>query len=138
MTLYGVTAAAAASAVSAGLAVVTGTVLTVRLLQPAAPPAGGPDFRFFYFLVFGTIAGLLVAGIIAWLLLAPVGSTYRRGGLAMVSAFATVLGMLVCMPVDGWFHQTGLAVLLAVCVAAALGFARLAHRGAAAVVASAP
>jgi hypothetical protein len=136
VSVFELAAAAAASAISAGLAVVTATVLALRSLQPLQPAsavvakaaAANPDFGFFYFLIFGTIAGILVAGIVAWTLLGPIGSTYRRGGLALVCAFATVLCMLVSMPVDRRFGKTGLATLLAISGAAAAGFAWRARR----------
>ena len=43
----------------------------------------------YYVLVGGTLTGIVVAGGTMWGLLAPVNSTYRRGGLSMVAAFAT-------------------------------------------------
>jgi hypothetical protein len=65
-------------------------------------------------LVGGTFLGILLAAYAAWRLLAPIESLYRRGGLAMVCAFATILLMMVCIPVHQVLGATGLAGLLAV------------------------
>ena len=46
-------------------------------------------------LLYGFSAGLAVTGAVAWRLLRPVGSTFRRGGLTMVGVLGGVsLGML--------------------------------------------
>ena len=125
----GLAATAGACAVSVGLAAVTATVLGVRLIQPPGTPQAPSEVGFpFYLLVFGTFGGIVLAAAVAWWLLAPIGSTYRRGGLALVSAFATILLMLICMPVDQWLGAPGLAGLLAVCGAAAALFGRRARR----------
>jgi hypothetical protein len=42
-------------------------------------------------LIYGTVTSVFLAGAAAFLLMAPVDSNYRRGGLAMVSAFAGFL-----------------------------------------------
>lgn len=89
---------------------ITGTVLLVDALRARGDP--GTDLRF-YFLLGGTLAGILLAGFAAWGLLGPIHSLYRRGGLAMVCAFATVLVMLICIPVNQWFGRNGLVALLA-------------------------
>lgn len=89
---------------------ITGTVLVVDALRPVADRS--TDLRL-YLLFGGTLAGILLAGFTAWGLLGPVESLYRRGGLAMVSAFATVLVMLVCIPINEWFGRNGLFLLLA-------------------------
>ena len=68
--------------------------------------------------------GVLVAGLITWTLLAPVRSTYRRGGLSFVSAFATAAGMLVTMPVNQLAGRTGLVGIVALCGVVALLLSR--------------
>ncbi len=102
-------------------------MLGIRLLAPPRPGApidlGAP----FYLLMAGTLGGVLLAFGIAWWLLAPVGSTYRRGAFAVISGFATILTMLVCMPVDRLFGPPGLLALLGVSAMAALLFARRAR-----------
>ena len=52
-----------------------------------APQLGAP----LYLLFFGTMAGLVLAGVVAWRLLDPILSVYRRGGLSVVSGLATVV-----------------------------------------------
>jgi len=99
-------------AVSAGLTVITGTVLLVDALRSSEAP-GNQDLRL-YLLFGGTLTGILLAAFAAWRMLGPITSTYRRGALAMVCAFATVVVMLICMPINQYFGRTGLLVLLAV------------------------
>lgn len=118
--------AVVASAVSAGLLVITATVLAVDALRPSGR-AGNVDFSF-YLLVGGTLAGILLAAFAAWRLLAPIGSTYRRGGLSIVCAFATVLLMLTCIPVNQLLGRTGLFLMLGLCGVTAMMLARRARR----------
>ena len=120
------------SAVAFGLAVVSAAVLVVDLLRPAAPSAVPELGAAFYLLFFGTIAGLVVAGVVAWRLLAPVVSIYRRGGLSVVSGLATVLAMLLCIPVNQLAGRAGLAALGALALLLSLLLARRARRAAAA------
>ena len=103
-------AAALASAVLTGLTAITATVLLADALRSRH---GAADLEFrFYLIAGGTIAGLVLAGFVAWRLLEPIASTYRRGGLAMVAAFATVILMLICTGVFELFGRTGLLSLL--------------------------
>ncbi len=102
--------AALACAVSAGLVMVTATVLLVDALRGGADPEN-LTLRL-YLLFSGTLAGILIAAWAAWHLLGPISSPYRRGGLAMVSGFATVLLMLVCIPINQALGRTGLVMLL--------------------------
>jgi hypothetical protein len=118
--------AAVTSAVSAGLLVITGTVLVVDALRPNQ--GSGPLDRSFYLLVGGTLAGILLAAVSAWGLLAPIGTGYRRGGLSIVCGFATVLLMLLCIPVNQLLGRTGLFILLGLCGIAAVVSARRARR----------
>jgi hypothetical protein len=115
-----------ASAVSLGLLLITATVLAVDAL--GVRESGGDIDAAFYILVGGTLAGVFLAASTAWRLLAPLESVYRRGGLSIVSAFATILLMLICIPVDQHFGSTGLLVLLGVSAVAALGLHRRAKR----------
>jgi hypothetical protein len=119
------------SGVAFGLAVVSATVIGVDTLRSAAssaePALGAP----LYLLFFGTLAGLLVAGVVAWRLLSPVLSTYRRGGLSIVSALATVLAMLLCIPVHQLSGRSGLAALGALALLVSFFLARGARRAAA-------
>jgi hypothetical protein len=94
-----------------GLGVISLTVLGVDLVRPATPPpeiAAGPAF---YLLVFGTLSGLLAGSLVTWRLLAPILSLYRRGGLSLVTGFATVLPMLLCMVANQLAGRAGLTAL---------------------------
>jgi hypothetical protein len=84
--------------------------------------------RSFYLLVGGTLAGVLLAAFSAWGLLAPLGTGYRRGGLSIVCGFATVLLMLICIPVHQLLGPTGLLFLLVLSAIAAVASARWARR----------
>jgi hypothetical protein len=115
-----------ASAVSLGLLLITGTVFVVDTLRRGAQP---PNLDLsFYLLVGGTLAGILGAACTAWRLLEPVGSLYRRGALSIVSAFATVPLMLVCIPVNQQFGRSGLLLLLAASGVLTIALARQARR----------
>jgi hypothetical protein len=48
--------------------------------------------------------------------------------LSLVFGFATVLLMLICIPVHQFFGRTGLVALLAICTVAAATLARRARR----------
>jgi hypothetical protein len=115
--------AALAAAVCTGLIVVTATVLLADLLKSGAY-AQNLTLRL-YLLFGGTLGGILAAGGAAWRLLQPIPSLYRRGGLAIVSAFATVLLMLICIPIHQMFGQAGLLVTMGLSGIAAV---LLAHR----------
>lgn len=119
-------AAVVVSAVSVGLLVITGTVLLVDALRPTQG-SGNLD-QSFYLLIGGTLAGILLAAVSAWGLLAPIGTGYRRGGLSIVCAFATVLLMLLCIPVNQFLGRPGLFILLGLCGIAAIVSARWARR----------
>src|SRR5437868_960072 len=104
-----------------GLLLITATLLVVEALRSNGGAAAVEQS--FYILVGGTLGGVGLAGYAAWYLLSPVPSTYRRGGLSMVCGFATVILMLICMPVYELLGRSGLYSLLLVCgaVAALLG-----------------
>jgi flagellar motor component MotA len=119
----GLAARAVGSAVAAGLAVVAATTFVVDALRPAsggAPDLGAP----FQVALWGTLAGITLAAVVAWRLLSPIGSTYHRGGLSLVSAFATVIAMLVCIPVNQVLGRAGLAGLAALSLALSAFLAR--------------
>ena len=122
----GFLAAAVSSAVSIGLLVITATVLWVDALRTNSGPHD-LDLSF-YLLVGGTLLGILLAAYVAWRLLSPIGSAYRRGGLSIVCSFATVLLMLICIPVNQLFGRIGLFVLLGFCGVLATVLARRARR----------
>lgn len=124
--MLGFLAAALACAVSAGLLVVTATVLLVETLRGGAQPES-LTLRL-YLLFGGTLGGVLIAAGAAWRLLGPIESVYRRGGLAMVSGFSTVLLMLICIPVNQLLGRTGLIILLVLSAIAAALLGRRARR----------
>ncbi len=123
---FGFVAMVLASAVSLGLLVITGTVFIVDALRQDAD-TGNLDVLF-SLLVVGTLSGILGAAFVAWRLLASVESVYRRGGLSIVSAFATVPLMLVCIPVNQLFGRSGLLFLLATSAVLAIVLPRQARR----------
>jgi hypothetical protein len=109
-----------------GVAAVSLIVLGVDYLRPMAPAANAASGPAFYLLMFGTMFGLVLAGVVAWWLLAPVLSVYRRGGLSLVTAMATVLPMLLCMAANQLGGRAGLVGLaLAALLVAALLAARV-------------
>ena len=122
---FGFIAAVAAGAISLGLVVITATVLGVDALRSGQPASLNPAL---YLLFGGTLGGILAAAGMAWWLLGPIESTYRRGGLAMVCGFATVLLMLVCIPVHQFLGRSGLFALMVMSTVAAALLARHARR----------
>jgi hypothetical protein len=116
---FGFIAAVGVCSVALGLVIISATVLGVDALRSNQDP---DRTLLFYLIVGGTLSGILAASASAWWLLGPVQSTYRRGGLAMVCGFATVLVMLVCIPLYQLFGRSGLVFLLA---ASAIAFALL-------------
>jgi hypothetical protein len=124
--------AAMSAGLTAGLALVG---VTVAALSAVRPPAGAPEPALgapLYLLLAGTLGGLFLAGALTWRLLAPLPSTYRRGGLALVSAFATVPLMQVYRVLDVAFGPPALLAVAALAAGAAWLFARRARRIAAA------
>jgi hypothetical protein len=121
-------AAALGAGLSAGLALVGATVAAVDAVRPppgtADPALGAP----LYLLAAGTLGGLVLAGVVAWRLLAPLASTYRRGGLALVSAFATIVVMQIYRPLDAAYGPPALLAGAALACALAWILTRRARR----------
>jgi hypothetical protein len=121
-------ATALGAGLSAGLALVGATVAALDAVRPppgtADPALGAP----LYLLLAGTLGGLVLAGVVAWRLLAPLDSTYRRGGLALVSAFATVPIMQLYQPLDAAFGTPALLAAAALAAGAAWRLSRRARR----------
>ena len=82
-------------------------------------PTAGPAF---YLLVLGTPAAMALAAATCWFVLRPVESWFRRGGLAMVSAFLSFVVSLITFPANVFFGRTGLLVVTLLFPAAALFF----------------
>ena len=128
MDPIGLAATSAGAGMAAGLAVIASTVATVALVRsPAADPGAGLGLPLALLLA-GTLGGLLLAGITTWHLLDRVESAYRRGGLAMVSSFATVVLMLVTMPLNQLAGPGGLLGLAGLAAVLGLVLARRARR----------
>ena len=128
MDPIGLAAASAGAGMATGLAVISATVAAVGLVRApgeTADPAVGLPLAL---LLAGTLGGLLLAGVTTWHLLARVDSTYRRGGLALVSSFATVILMLVTMPLNQVAGRSGLLGLAALAAGLGLLLARRARR----------
>jgi hypothetical protein len=113
---------------AAGVALISSTVVVVGLVRGPAtgptPDLGAP----LALLLAGTMGGLLLAGVVTWHLLARIDSAYRRGGLSMVSSFATVILMLVTMPLNQAAGRAGLLGLAAAAAGVGLLLARRARR----------
>ena len=131
MDPFGLALRAMGAGVAFGVAVISVTALGVDVLKggarSATPDLGAP----LYLLFFGTLAGLVLAGVVAWRLLSPVHSIYRRGGLSVVSGLATVLPMWLCAAANQLAGRAGLIGLGAVALALSLLLARGARRAAA-------
>jgi hypothetical protein len=71
---------------------------TAQLRGDAAPTSASaidPGAAHVNLLLYGLTAGLAITGLVGWLLLRPVESGFRRGGLTMVGVLGGVsLGML--------------------------------------------
>jgi hypothetical protein len=99
----------------------------VRTMQAglATTPASPAESPAFPLVATGTFAGLGLAVLVAWSLMRPLRSAYRRGGLAVVAGFATFVAMLPTMAIDQVLGRWGLLGFAAAC---ALGCALLARK----------
>lgn len=78
-----------------------------------------PGAAYVNFLIYGLVLGLAASGALAWWLLSPVASSWRRWGITMVAVFTGVsTGMGITWLAS---HLGGNAALLAVAVAGGLG-----------------
>jgi hypothetical protein len=123
--LFGFIAAMGACAISLGLVVIIATLLGVDALLSRGLGNRNPAL---YLLFGGTFGGIVVAAAAAWWLLRPIQSTYRRGGLALVCGFATVLVMLITIPIHQLVGRSGLIALLIICALVSLLLAWRARR----------
>ena len=117
---------AMATATLLGTGVIAVSLWAARALQVSTPAVAGapPSTSVFIIVVGGTLGGLAAATIVAWTLLAPLVSAYRRGGLSMVSGFATALAMLPAMAVEQIGGRWGLPGYGAITLLLALLLAR--------------
>jgi hypothetical protein len=106
---------AIAAGTLAGLGTVSGGLCLMRLLQRygAAPRAPSPDDLVADLVLLSWLGGAALGAVLAWSIMAPILSAYRRGGFAMVSGFGTLVVALGTAPVDqllGPWGLLGLAV----------------------------
>lgn len=115
----GLAARALGSAVSLAigwLGVVTWGTTRLRAGQAATSiEQVDPGAAYVNFLVYGLVLGLAASGLLAWWLLAPVASSWRRWGITMVAVFTGVsAGMGVTWLVGGMGGETALLGVAAV------------------------
>jgi hypothetical protein len=112
-----------------GTALIAGVLLGVRALVAHGPPTDQPDPNqpAGLLLIFGTLGACGIAGLSCWTALAPV-PTYRRGGLSMVTAFATFVMALLLAPVNELGGPIALAAAAVLCGAGAWYFGRRIQR----------
>jgi hypothetical protein len=98
-----------------GSTLISAAVWLLRTLQARTTPADTLDLGSAPSLVLfaGMVGGMLAAAVATWRALAPVQSTYRQGGLALVASFATLVVSLIAMPVDRSLGRQGLLALAA-------------------------
>ncbi len=114
-------------AISAGTTVVALTLWGVQSLLAGSPPSPTPVTRgpAPLLLLLGTVGALCLSAGVAWHRLAPVDSYYRRGGLAIISAFGTFLVAVLAAPLH---HFAGAPALLGLAGAGLLAAAWLSRR----------
>lgn len=100
----------------AGVGAVSTVMWLVRTLQlsGAAPLAPRPSDMIANLVLLGWLGGALFGAGLAWGLMAPIASAYRRGGFAMVAGFGTLLLAFITAPVDSLFGRWGLLGLTGV------------------------
>ena len=118
-----------AAAIALGTALAALTLFGVQALMASAPASAAPVTKgpAPLLLLAGTMAALLLSAAIAWHLLAPIESYYRRGGLAMVSAFGTFVMAVLAAPLHHFLGPVALLGLAA--LAGTAGFLLARERG---------
>ena len=116
-----------AAAVLLGTAVALFVLWGVRALVAGAAPSDGPvgSGPALVLLLGGTLVALLSSAATAWACLAPIYSYYRRGGLALVCAFATFVMAVLAAPLHHYFGQGALLGVGAAALAGGLVLLRL-------------
>ena len=102
-----------------GTAIMSGFLLINRALVQDLPQSATPDVNqpAAVALFAGSLCTLIVPALVAWALLSPVDSAYRRGGLSMVAGFGAILVSLASIPLNEFFGMGGLVGLLATSLA---------------------
>ncbi len=106
---------AIAAGAAAGVGSVALVMWLVRTLQLSglAPLSPTPSDNIATIILLGWTGGALLGGLAAFALMAPLVSSYRRGGLAMVAGFGTLLFSFITAPVDSLLGRWGLLGLAA-------------------------
>jgi len=104
---------AVTAGVCAGIGATALALYVVRGLQAQAPPPTTPVTTGLIpnLILTGWLGGACIAAGLAWSVMAPIASSYRRGGFAMVAAFAALALALITMPADAMFGRTGLLTI---------------------------
>jgi hypothetical protein len=116
-----------AAAILLGTAVAMFVLWGVRALVAGAAPSDGPvsSGPALVLLFGGTLLALLTSAGTAWACLIPIDSYYRRGGLAVVCAFATFVTSVLAAPLDHFLGQGALLGVGAGALAGALVLLRM-------------
>jgi hypothetical protein len=124
---------AAMATASAWLAMVIWATMALRGEDlPATREAIDPGAAYVNVLLWGLVLVLPLTGAVAWFLMSPVESNWRRGGLSMVGVLGGVsLAMLTTFLAWQAAGSTGLVSLAIVATVLAALLARLARRAAA-------
>jgi hypothetical protein len=117
-----------ASGIGAGTGVTALVLALTRGIQASSPAPAVPSTSGLVanLVLTGWLGGAALAAAVAWTLLRPIRSSYRRGAFAMVAGFATLATALITMPLDALFGRWGLLGL----AGAGLAFAALLGRSA--------
>jgi hypothetical protein len=117
-----------------GATVITGALWLLRIIQAATPAADTLDLGSAPAVILfgGTVGGMLAAATGTWRALRPVNSTWRQGGFAMVSAFASLVVSVLAVPADSYLGPWGVLGLVLAGAALAWRLARAVARAAAA------
>ncbi|MEO8200458.1 MAG: hypothetical protein ABI679_08070 [Gemmatimonadota bacterium] len=105
-------------------------LLINRAMVQDLPPNATPDVNqpAANFLLAGAFCTLIIPALVTWSLLSPIDSTYRRGGLSMVSGFGAIMVSLLGVPFNEFAGQQGLVGLLVGSLILALLIARKVFR----------
>lgn len=111
---------------SAGTLTVSLVLWAVRTILLGAPASDrpvttgiAPDL-----LLFGVLGAAVLAGGLAWWRLGAIESTFRRGGLSLVAAVATVVVAIAATPIYHALGRNGLLALAALGAAGTIAFLR--------------
>jgi hypothetical protein len=117
--------------VAAGVGAVSAVMWLIRTLQLSgtAPLAPRPSDTVANLVLLGWLGGAVLGAVAAWGMMTPIASDYRRGGLAMVAGFGTLLLAFLTAPVDSLFGRWGLLGLTGLSALLCLLLLRRARRG---------